>query len=87
MLSDIAYRLRALFRGKAVEQELDDEIRFHLARQVDKYVAIGLGRDEALRRARLAFGATDRVAENAAMRAGSRGWSRPARTCATPRAC
>ncbi len=63
MLSDIAYRLRALFRGKAVEQELDDEIRFHLARQVDKYVAMGLERDEALRRARLAFGATDRVAE------------------------
>ena len=63
MLSDIAYRLRALFRGKAVEQELDDEIGFHLARQADKYVAMGLDRDEALRRARLAFGATDRVAE------------------------
>jgi predicted permease len=63
MLSDIAYRLRALFRGKAVERELDDEIRFHLARQVDKYVAMGLERDEALRQARLAFGATDRVAE------------------------
>ncbi len=63
MLSDIAYRLRALFRGKAVEQELDDEIRFHLAQQADKYVAMGLERDEALRRARLAFGATDRVAE------------------------
>ena len=63
MLSDIAYRLRALFRGKAVEQELDDEIGFHLAQQADKYVAMGLERDEALRRARLAFGTTDRAAE------------------------
>ena len=52
MLSDIAYRLRALFRGKAAEQALDDEIRFHLAQQADKYVAMGLERDEALRRVR-----------------------------------
>jgi len=63
MLSDILYRLRGLFRGKAVEQEMDDEIRFHLAQQADKYMAMGLERDEAIRRARLAFGAADRFAE------------------------
>jgi predicted permease len=63
MFSDLIYRLRALFRHSAVEQELDAELRFHLEQQADKYIAAGVGRDEALRRARLAFGATDRIAE------------------------
>ena len=37
MLSDLRYRLRALFRRSRVERELDDELRFHLERQRDKY--------------------------------------------------
>jgi predicted permease len=63
MLSDLRYRLRALFRRAAVERELDDELRFHL----DAYVAMeeraGVPRDEALRRARAAFGRVDTVKE------------------------
>ena len=63
MLNDLLFRLRALFRRSAVEQELDDELRFHLEQQADKYVAMGLERNQAIRRARLEFGTTDRAAE------------------------
>ena len=56
MLSDLWIRVRALFRRKAVETELDDELRFHLEQQVQKYVQSGLSRGEAQRRARMEFG-------------------------------
>jgi len=51
--SDLRYRLRALVRRKRVETELDDEMRFHFERQVEKYVAAGMVQDEAVRRARM----------------------------------
>jgi putative ABC transport system permease protein len=63
MLSDLLIRLRALFRRNAVEGELDDELRFHFDRQVEKYVRSGLTREEALRRARIEFGGLDQVKE------------------------
>ena len=50
MLSDVLIRLRALFRRNAVERELEQELRFHLDRQVEKYVQSGLSREEAIRR-------------------------------------
>ena len=52
MLTDVLYRLRALFRGNTVETELDEELRFHFVQQVDKYVRAGLTRAEAVRQAR-----------------------------------
>jgi putative ABC transport system permease protein len=64
MLSDLGIRLRALFRRAAVEGELDNELRFHCERQVEKYVQSGLPREEAMRRARLEFGAMDGVKED-----------------------
>src|SRR5207302_245457 len=48
MLTDFLYRLRALFRRNAGEDELDAELRFHFERQVEKYVASGLDRAEAV---------------------------------------
>jgi len=63
MLNDVLFRLRALFRRDAVESELDDELRFHFAQQVEKYVSAGVQREEAVRRARLAFGGTEQVKE------------------------
>jgi len=63
MLSDLLIRLRALCRRRAVEHDLDDEIRFHFEAQVAKYVAAGLSCDEATRRARLEFGGLDQVKE------------------------
>lgn len=61
--SDIRYRLRAVFRRRAVERELDDEVAFHLERETEKLVATGLPRSEAYRQARLAFGGVDRIKE------------------------
>jgi putative ABC transport system permease protein len=48
-------------RRSAAENELDDELRFHLERQTDKYVKSGMSEAEALRRARLEFGGLDQV--------------------------
>ena len=56
MLNDWLYRLRALFRRKAVEQDLDEELRFHLDHQVEKNLASGMSRVEAQYAARRAFG-------------------------------
>ena len=63
VLSDLLYRLRALFRRKSVEAELEEELRAHLERQVQKYVQAGLSVEEARRRARLQFGGLDQVKE------------------------
>lgn len=62
--SDVRYRMRALFRRTRVEQELDDEVRFHLEREADRYVRAGVARGEAWRRARLAFGSVDAAKEH-----------------------
>ncbi len=63
MLSDLLYRLRALTRRKTVEGEMGEELRFHLERQVEKYVASGMARGEAERRARMEFGGMESVKE------------------------
>ena len=61
LLHDLLFRLRSLMRRPAAENELDDELRFHLERQTDKYVRSGMSEPEALRRARLEFGGLDQV--------------------------
>src|SRR5579863_1785354 len=63
MLSDLLYRLRALVRRQAAENEMDEELRFHFERQVEKYVASGLARAEAVRRARIEFGGVESIKE------------------------
>jgi len=40
-------RLRSLLRRKVVEQELDEELRYHLERQIDIGIASGLAPEEA----------------------------------------
>ena len=61
LLHDLFFRLRSLMRHSAAENELDDELRFHLERETDKYVKSGMSEAEALRRARLEFGGVDQV--------------------------
>src|SRR5688500_17897245 len=63
MLTDLLYRLRAMFRRKAQERELDEELQFHLEHQVEKESKGALTRGEATRRAKLAFGGLDQVKE------------------------
>ena len=57
----LLFRLRTLFRRHAAEGELDDELRFHLERQIAKYQILGMSEAEAERRARLEFGGLDQV--------------------------
>jgi predicted permease len=40
-------RLRSLFRRENVEQELDEELRYHLEQKVEEYIAQGLKPEEA----------------------------------------
>ncbi|MFC5862826.1 ADOP family duplicated permease [Acidicapsa dinghuensis] len=64
MLSDLYIRLRSLFRRAKVDEELDDELRFHQEKQVDKYMRTGMSKDEALRQVRLDFGGVGQVKED-----------------------
>jgi predicted permease len=64
LLSDLRHRLRAIFARRTVERELDAELRFHLEREAEKYMAAGMSRDAALRQARIAFGGIDRVKDD-----------------------
>ena len=55
-LRALPLRWRSITRRDAVEQELDDEIRFHLEEEVDGYVRGGMEPDDAWRLARRRFG-------------------------------
>jgi len=63
LFSDLSFRLRALFRPRAVESELDDELHFHFDQQVEKHMCAGLTREEATRTTRLEFGGLGQVKE------------------------
>ena len=63
VLGDLLIRVRALFRRRWFERELDEELRFHLERQVEKYMQSGLSREEAQRRARVEFGGVELAKE------------------------
>jgi hypothetical protein len=52
-LYTIPLRLRSLFRWAQADQELDDELRDHLERKTEEYVAKGMTQAEAHRRARV----------------------------------
>jgi hypothetical protein len=64
MLNDLHYRARALFRHGALEDELEEELRFHFDCQVEKNRRSGMTEEEAKRRARLAFGGHEMVKED-----------------------
>jgi hypothetical protein len=53
---------RSLLRG-AADRDLDEEIRFHLARETERHIAGGLSRPEAERAARMALGSPALVKE------------------------
>jgi putative ABC transport system permease protein len=63
VFSDLFFRLRSLFRHDTVEQEMNDELRFHFEQQVDKLMQSGMSKDEATRQARFKFGGEEKVRE------------------------
>ena len=64
MLDDLRYRLRALLRRDETEEQLDEELRFHFDREVEKQIKLGRSREEALRLARGSFGGVEQVKED-----------------------
>src|SRR5262249_7630221 len=56
-------RLRSLFRRAQVEQELDEELRYHLERQTEEHIAKGMTPEEARYAALRAMGGVERRKE------------------------
>src|SRR6266566_862007 len=62
-LYTIPLRSRSLFRWAQADQELDEELRDHLERKIEEYVAQGMTQEEAHRRARLDLGGMEQTKE------------------------
>src|SRR5881392_2269782 len=62
-LYTIPLRLRSLFRWAQADQGLDDELRDHLDRKTQEYVAHGMTQEDAHRRARLDLGGIEQTKE------------------------
>jgi putative ABC transport system permease protein len=61
MLNKLRLRLRALFHKSKLEAELDDEVRFHLEREIQENIARGMRPEEARVAALRSFGGIERV--------------------------
>ncbi len=59
----IPLRLRSLFRRNQVEQELDEELRYHLERQIEEHVGRGMTLEEARYAALRALGGIEQRKE------------------------
>jgi putative ABC transport system permease protein len=57
-------RLRSLFRRNTVEQDLSEELQYHLDQKTQEYAAAGITPDEARRKARREFGGLEQSKEN-----------------------
>ena len=62
-LYTIPLQLRSLFRWAQADQDLDDELRDHLERKTEEYVAQGMTQEEAYRRARIDLGGIEQTKE------------------------
>jgi len=65
LVSELRHRLRALFHRAALEQELDDELQFHLEQETAKRIRAGDSPEDARRKARAAFGGVERIKDDA----------------------
>jgi hypothetical protein len=62
-LYTIPLRLRSLFRRAQTDQELDDELRDHVERKTQEYIAKGLVPEEARRQAPIEMGGIEKRKE------------------------
>jgi len=72
MLSDLIYRLRAFFHRQSVEDELQEELQYHLEREAERYRKAGAEPEEAMRRARLALGGPEQARQQCREARGTR---------------
>jgi putative ABC transport system permease protein len=62
-LQRVRLKLRALFARSSVDVDLDDELQFHIEREIEKNVRAGMEFEEARRRALVAFGGMQQFKE------------------------
>ena len=60
----VPLRLRSLFHRKSVEQDLNDELQFHLEEKAREFASSGLPLEEVQRKARREFGGLEQCKEN-----------------------
>ena len=87
MWHDLSFRLRALFGRRRIENDLEDELGFHLDRAAAKLVASGVPAPDARRRARREFGLVDGVKTTAGARGACGGWTSRDGTRSTGSGC
>src|SRR5262244_1561722 len=63
MLSRLKTALRALLRRSQAEHDLDEELRYHIERQTEQNIRLGMSPEEARRAARKAFGGVEQAKE------------------------
>src|ERR1043165_4339192 len=63
MMKALTRRIRALLRREEIECELDEELRFHIEKEIERNVARGMSPTEAQRAALVEFGGVERVRE------------------------
>jgi hypothetical protein len=56
LLARLRSFIAALVRGRRIEQDMEDEWRFHVEARADALAAEGVPRDQAVRQARSEFG-------------------------------
>src|SRR5262245_58016802 len=59
----VPLRLRSLFRRSQVEEELDEEIRYHIERQIEEHISKGMTEEEARYAALRAMGGVEQRKE------------------------
>jgi len=62
-ITGLVHRMRRLFAMGRTEQELDEEIRYHLEHDIERNVAAGMTEAEARRQAYLRFGGVENIKE------------------------
>ncbi|MEP6574053.1 MAG: ABC transporter permease [Gemmatimonadota bacterium] len=72
-ISEVRYRLRALFHRSAMERELDDELQSHLQHEAEKRMRAGMSPAEAIRQAHIALGGVE-VTKEATRESRGIGW-------------
>ncbi len=63
MLSRLRTALRALLRRSQAEREMDEELRYHIERQTEQNIRLGMSPEEARYLARKAFGGVEQAKE------------------------
>jgi predicted permease len=63
MLTSIKMRLRSMLRKSEIETELNEELRYHIERQTEQNIRLGMSPEEARYAARKAFGGFEQTKE------------------------